>query len=103
MEENRDFMYYGRYGDKPKLGVEYFMIDQHVKRIIDNALEKFAHTLDKEMDRFRKEFPELQKLKYELGDIEENLSKLTAKRKLKEEDELNDVLKKTRSRNSNTI
>jgi hypothetical protein len=64
-------MYYGRVGKTPRMGVMYFMIDEHINRIVEKSELKFNKLIQELVKEFR-----LQCLG-DLQDIKKRLKKLT--------------------------
>ncbi len=77
--------YYGIWNikDKPKVGVIYLMIDEHVKKIIEKEKERLEQEMTKTMEKFNKGLKEtIKKQASEIKLFREfiaNLSKLVSK------------------------
>lgn len=71
------FSYYGMWNKetKPKLGVTYYMLDEHITRMVEREKEKFAkemHAIEKNLessirDIFKKQSSELKKINSSVG------------------------------------
>ncbi len=81
-----EFAYYGRMASdtesfRKDKGVQYFMIDEHVTKIIDLRAERFNHDLTKTLKSFKQEV---------LGEIKELFKEITALKKHVYKDSKND-------------
>ncbi len=78
--EGTCFTYYGTYNvnDRPRLGVEYFMLDEHVKKTIDKQKEKFSKEMSKMMLDFNKAIKKLmEKQEEEIKKIHSSIGEMT--------------------------
>lgn len=80
-----EYMYYGRNDvKKPKIGVAYMMLDEHLKSIIDKNVNNFDKKI-KELFKQHKKDSELQikRIKKHIVEIKKDLGELMEEKKPK--------------------
>ncbi len=89
-----EWSYYGRLsGNKPRIGVVYFMIDQHVKMIIEKTIKDFKDELVATLSEFKNDsLAEIKTLRTKLGKLEAKVDILKKSKSISEEETKDDQL-----------
>lgn len=82
-----EWSYYGRLsGNKPRIGVIYFMLDQHVKKMVSKTITDYKEELENILSEFKKDsLAEIKTLRTKISRLEMRIDSLKKSKNLIED------------------